>query len=62
MNVSGADPVQKISIIPRGVATLGYTTEDRFLMIKSELGIRMPVLIGGRGDVGGFDQIIPRDR
>jgi ATP-dependent Zn protease len=36
MNVSGADPVQKIPIIPRGVATLGYTTEDRFLMIKSE--------------------------
>jgi cell division protease FtsH len=52
MNVSGADPVQKISIIPRGVAALGYTlqlpTEDRFLMTKSELENRIAVLLGGR--------------
>jgi cell division protease FtsH len=48
LNVSGADPVQKISIIPRGVAALGYTlqlpTEDRFLMTKSELENRIAVL------------------
>ncbi|MGZ9255860.1 MAG: hypothetical protein ACXW50_15610 [Candidatus Binatia bacterium] len=52
MNVSGSDPVQKISIIPRGVAALGYTlqlpTEDRFLMTKSELENRIAVLLGGR--------------
>ncbi|MBM2802382.1 MAG: ftsH [Deltaproteobacteria bacterium] len=52
LNVSGADPVQKISIIPRGVAALGYTlqlpTEDRFLMTKSELENRIAVLLGGR--------------
>jgi len=52
MNMSGADPVQKISIIPRGVAALGYTlqlpTEDRFLMTKSELENRIAVLLGGR--------------
>jgi cell division protease FtsH len=52
LNMSGADPVQKISIIPRGVAALGYTlqlpTEDRFLMTKSELENRIAVLLGGR--------------
>jgi cell division protease FtsH len=52
LNVTGADPVQKISIIPRGVAALGYTlqlpTEDRFLMTKSELENRIVVLLGGR--------------
>jgi cell division protease FtsH len=52
LNVTGADPVQKISIIPRGVAALGYTlqlpTEDRFLMTKSELENRIAVLLGGR--------------
>ena len=48
----GADTVQKISIIPRGVAALGYTlqlpTEDRFLMTVSELENRIAVLLGGR--------------
>jgi cell division protease FtsH len=52
LNVSGSDPVQKISIIPRGVAALGYTlqlpTEDRFLMTQSELENRIAVLLGGR--------------
>jgi len=44
--------VQKISIIPRGVAALGYTlrtpTEDRYLMTASELEDRIAVLLGGR--------------
>ncbi len=48
----GADPVAKISIIPRGVAALGYTqqlpTEDRYLMTRSELLTRIYVLLGGR--------------
>ena len=48
----GTDPVQKISIIPRGIAALGYTmqtpTEDRFLMSKSELLNRIATLLGGR--------------
>jgi cell division protease FtsH len=52
LSMTGADPVQKISIIPRGVAALGYTlqlpTEDRFLMTKSELENRIAVLLGGR--------------
>ena len=48
----GADPVKKISIIPRGIAALGYTIqmplEDRYLMSKSELFNRITVLYGGR--------------
>jgi len=48
----GTDPVHKISIIPRGVAALGYTlqrpTEDRFLMTREELEDKMAVLLGGR--------------
>jgi cell division protease FtsH len=48
----GSDPVQKVSIIPRGIGALGYTmqrpTEDRFLMSRSELANRMAVLLGGR--------------
>lgn len=48
----GSGTVQKISIIPRGVAALGYTlqlpTEDRFLMTQTELENRIAVLLGGR--------------
>lgn len=48
----GTDPVQKITIIPRGIAALGYTmqvpTEDRFLMKKTELLNRIAILLGGR--------------
>jgi cell division protease FtsH len=52
MALPGTDPVQKISIIPRGIAALGYTlqrpTEDRFLMTRDELENKMAVLLGGR--------------
>lgn len=48
----GSDPVQKISIIPRGIGALGYTlqtpVEDRFLMTKQELLGKIDVLLGGR--------------
>ncbi len=51
-SLPGTDPVKKISIIPRGIAALGYTmqtpTEDRFLMSKSELLSRIATLLGGR--------------
>ena len=47
-----ADPVHKVSIIPRGVAALGYTqqrpTEDRYLLTRAELLDRLDVLLGGR--------------
>ncbi len=52
MALPGADPVHKISIIPRGVGALGYTiqrpTEDRFLMTRGELENKMAILLGGR--------------
>jgi len=52
MAMPGQDQVQKISIIPRGIAALGYTlqlpTEDRFLMTESELEAKIAVLLGGR--------------
>lgn len=52
MSLPGQDPVQKISIIPRGIGTLGYTLqrpiEDRYLMTRTELEHKMAVLLGGR--------------
>jgi len=46
-----ADPVHKVSIIPRGLAALGYTMqrpdEDRYLMTQSELESRIQVLLAG---------------
>src|SRR5438552_201603 len=46
----GQDPVQKISIIPRGIGALGYTlqrpTEDRYLMTPPELENPMATLLG----------------
>ncbi len=46
------DKVKKISIIPRGIAALGYTlqlpTEDRYMMTRVELTERICVLLGGR--------------
>jgi cell division protease FtsH len=48
----GCDTVHKVSIIPRGIGSLGYTiqrpTEDRFLMSRQELVDKMTVLLGGR--------------
>ncbi|MAY02893.1 MAG: cell division protein FtsH [Gammaproteobacteria bacterium] len=52
MSLPGMDAVHKISIIPRGIGSLGYTiqrpTEDRFLMTYEELMNKMMVLLGGR--------------
>jgi cell division protease FtsH len=46
------DPVKKVSIVPRGVAALGYTqqvpTEDRYVLRRSELLDRLDALLGGR--------------
>jgi len=45
------DPVHKVSIIPRGLAALGYTmqrpTKDKFLMTKSELESELQILLAG---------------
>ncbi len=50
-SLPNTDPVHKVSIIPRGLAALGYTmqrpTDDRFLMTQSELESRLQILLGG---------------
>ena len=52
MALPGTDPVQKVSIIPRGIGALGCTIqrpiEDQFLLSERELTDRMAVLLGGR--------------
>jgi cell division protease FtsH len=58
----GSDPVQKISIVPRGFGALGYTLqmpiEDRYLMTEDELLGKIDVLLGGRAaEEIIFDQI-----
>lgn len=48
----GADPVHKVSIIPRSIGALGYTmtrpTEDRFLITRTDLENRLVLLLAGR--------------
>ncbi len=50
--MKNADPVHKVSIVPRGIAALGYTLqtplEDRYLLSKNELIERLCSLLGGR--------------
>jgi cell division protease FtsH len=52
LSLPGTDKVHKVSIIPRGIGSLGYTiqrpTEDRYLMTRQELENKMAVLLGGR--------------
>lgn len=52
LSLTGVDKVHKVSIIPRGIGSLGYTiqrpTEDRYLMTQEELLNKMTVLLGGR--------------
>jgi len=52
LSLPGGDPVQKITIVPRGIAALGYTlnvpTEERFLMMRTELLTRIAMALGGR--------------
>ncbi len=52
LSVPHADPVHRISIVPRSVGALGHTlqlpTEERFLMTKPEIEDHIAVLLGGR--------------
>jgi cell division protease FtsH len=49
----GADPVRRVSIIPRSIGSLGHTlqlpTKDKYLLTRPELEARIGVLLGGRG-------------
>lgn len=60
--VPHADPVAKVSIVPRGRGALGYTMqmplEDRYLMTSEELKDRIAVMLGGRAaEKVVFDEI-----
>ena len=52
LSLPGSDVVHKVSIIPRGIGSLGYTIqrplEDRYLMTREEMHNRICVLLGGR--------------
>lgn len=52
ITVPTGEPVHKVSIIPRGVAALGYTmqlpVEEKFLSTRSELNDKLAILLGGR--------------
>jgi len=52
MSVKHADPVHRVTIIPRSIGALGATlqlpTEDRYLMTREELRDRICVMLGGR--------------
>jgi cell division protease FtsH len=51
-SLGSSEEVQKISIVPRGVAALGYTiqlpAEDRYLVTKKDLEVKLASLLGGR--------------
>jgi cell division protease FtsH len=62
LDMPTADPVHRVSIIPRGAAALGMTMqrplEDRYLLTKPELEDRLAVLLGGRAaEEIAFNQI-----
>lgn len=52
LTVKHADPLHRVSIIPRSIGALGYTlqlpTQDRYLMTQPELEDQIAVLLGGR--------------
>jgi cell division protease FtsH len=62
MATPGADPVQKVTIVPHGIGALGYTMQrpidDRFLVSRAELKGKLAVLLGGRSaEALVFDEI-----
>ena len=62
LSVPNADPVHRVTIIPRGAAALGMTMqrplEDRYLMTEPELADRLAILLGGRtAEEIAFEQI-----
>ncbi len=52
VSVPTGEPVHKVSIIPRGVAALGYTLQlpvkEKFLSTEQELKDQIAILLGGR--------------
>lgn len=52
LTVPNADPVRRVSIVPRSIGSLGHTLQlperDRYLHTEPELEDRISVLLGGR--------------
>jgi len=52
LTVKNADPLHRVSIIPRSIGALGYMlqlpTQERFLMTRDQLEDQIAVLLGGR--------------
>ena len=52
LSLPNANPVHKVTVIPRGTSTLGYTeslpTEDKYIVSKSELMDNLSQMLGGR--------------
>ncbi|HWQ33733.1 MAG TPA: ATP-dependent zinc metalloprotease FtsH [Blastocatellia bacterium] len=52
LSVEHADPVHRVSIIPRSIGALGHTlqlpTQEKFLMTKPEIEDQLAVMLGGR--------------
>jgi cell division protease FtsH len=52
LSVKHADPLHRVSIIPRSIGALGYTlqlpTQERYLMTQEQLEDQIAVLLGGR--------------
>ena len=62
LSVPGADPVHRVTIIPRSIGALGVTlqlpAEERYLMTRGELLDRICVMLGGRAaEEIAFDDI-----
>jgi len=53
LGLPAADPVRRVSIVPRSIGSLGHTlqlpTKDKYLLTQPELETRIAVLLGGRG-------------
>ncbi|HTR37018.1 MAG TPA: ATP-dependent zinc metalloprotease FtsH [Bryobacteraceae bacterium] len=53
LSLPNADPVRRVSIIPRSIGALGHTLQlpakDKYLLTQPELETRIAVLLGGRG-------------
>jgi cell division protease FtsH len=53
LSVEHADPVHRVSIIPRSIGALGHMlqlpTQEKYLLTKAELEDRLAVMLGGRG-------------
>jgi cell division protease FtsH len=52
LSLKHADPVHKVTIVPRSIGALGFTlqlpTEERYLITKEELVDKLCVMLGGR--------------